>query len=78
MYPKNCIITFPSIHYALKAEARLKKSGISVKLIPVPRNLSSDCGIALEFSAAEEKKVKEIVLDEDIKIEQIRCNSDKT
>ncbi len=42
------IITFPSIHDALKAEKHCRKAGFKVKLIPVPRHISSNCGMALE------------------------------
>ena len=34
---------------ALRGEKILQQAGLTVKLIPVPRELSSDCGIALRF-----------------------------
>lgn len=34
---------------ALRAEKILRNIGLEVKLIPTPRELSSDCGIALKF-----------------------------
>ena len=33
----------------MQAEAVLKRGGLEVKLIPTPRELSSDCGVALRF-----------------------------
>jgi len=41
------IFIFDSIHYVLKAEKALKKENIPCELIPVPREISSDCGMAL-------------------------------
>jgi hypothetical protein len=33
----------------MKAEKLLLKKGVSIKLIPVPREFSSDCGLSLRF-----------------------------
>ncbi len=55
------VILFYSVQGALKAEKILKKEGIPYKLIPVPRHLSSDCGIALKFEAEEEERIKELL-----------------
>ncbi|AEH44957.1 hypothetical protein Thein_1086 [Thermodesulfatator indicus DSM 15286] len=43
------ILLFPSIHYVLKAEKILKKEGVNLDLVPVPKEISSDCGMALEI-----------------------------
>lgn len=43
------VILFVSVSHALKAEKILKGEGIPFKLIPVPRHLSSDCGVCLRF-----------------------------
>jgi hypothetical protein len=42
----------------MQAEKVLKKAGFSVKLIPVPRQFSSDCGISLRFDWSDYDKVK--------------------
>ncbi len=41
------VFIFDSIHYVLKAEKALKKEGVSCELVPVPREISSDCGMAV-------------------------------
>ena len=41
------VLTFPSSHYALKAEKTCKDAGICVALIPLPRDISADCGVSL-------------------------------
>jgi len=66
-----CVITFHSTYYALKAEDIFKKSGVKVKLIPVPRSLSSNCGICLEFSCREKEKILNLVKIHKIKTEKI-------
>ena len=44
---------------ALRGEKILQQAGLTVKLIPVPRELSSDCGIALRFLWEEREAVEE-------------------
>lgn len=41
------VFLFESTQGAIKAERALFRAGLSVKLIPTPRQLSSDCGTAL-------------------------------
>jgi hypothetical protein len=43
------VVLFLSVQHALRAEKLLKEAGIPCKLIPVPRHLSSDCGVCLRF-----------------------------
>ncbi len=40
----------------MKAEKILKGKGIKVDLTPVPREISSDCGVAIELPAECEKE----------------------
>ena len=42
-------ILVPSTSYALRAEKILHMAGIACKLIPVPRSLSSDCGVCVRI-----------------------------
>jgi hypothetical protein len=51
------VVLFQSISGALRAEKLLKKEGIAYKLIPVPRHLSSDCGVCVRFSSHDESLV---------------------
>ena len=43
------VIIVYSTSYALRTEKILKQSGIPCKLIPVPRHLSSDCGVCVRI-----------------------------
>lgn len=52
-----CVLTFHTTHYALNTEKVLKERNIPVKLMPVPRQVSSSCGIAAEFPCEEKEKV---------------------
>ena len=46
----QCLFVFSSVHQVMKAEKILKAGGYRVDLIPMPREISSDCGVAVELS----------------------------
>ncbi len=46
---KYGVVLFYTTSSAMRAEKLLAKEGYTVRLIPVPREFSSDCGIALRF-----------------------------
>ncbi len=46
--PVTVILVY-STSYALRAEKALLGAGIACKLIPVPRHLSSDCGVCVQI-----------------------------
>lgn len=46
------VVLFHTTTSALRGEKALKKAGFPVKLIPTPRELSSDCGFVIEFHNA--------------------------
>ena len=43
-------LLFTTIHDVLKAEKRLKSGKVDVEVVPVPRSLSSDCGVCIKSS----------------------------
>lgn len=51
------IILFDSIHDVLGAERLFKERGIPVDLIPTPRTLSADCGMAIAFGGGDRDAV---------------------
>lgn len=57
------VVLFLSVSHALRAEKLLKEAGIPCKLIPVPRHLSSDCGVCLRFEPALRTRVEAALKD---------------
>lgn len=43
------VMIFRGTHQVLSAEKALKGGGVPVRLIPVPRRLTSDCGLAVRL-----------------------------
>jgi len=65
------VILVYSTSYALRAEKVLAKAGISCKLIPVPRHLSSDCGVCVRIDQANRERVLQELEDARVEIEGI-------
>jgi len=49
----HCVAVLQSIHHVIKGEQILKRAGLQIDVIPIPRDISSDCGMALEFSCSD-------------------------
>lgn len=45
------LAVFNSAHRVMKAETILKKCALPILLIPAPRALSTDCGLAIRYSS---------------------------
>jgi hypothetical protein len=62
-HPPYAVVLFSSTAHALMAEKITKKQGFPCKLVPVPRHLSSDCGICLRFNAGDRAVVEATLQD---------------
>jgi hypothetical protein len=65
------VMLFKAVSYVLKAEKILKKEGLPHKLIPVPKNISSDCGICLRFEPEMRERIEAALLNK-VEIEETR------
>ena len=65
------VVIFYSTSAAIRAESLAKRNKLMVKLIPVPRNLSSDCGICLQFNNEDKQRMKEILVERKIEYDDI-------
>lgn len=63
MADDEAIILFYTMTEVFKAEKALKRRGIEVKIVPVPRELSSDCGISVSIAAQEREQARQILDD---------------
>jgi len=62
--PAYCVVLFKSVHHALRAEKVLKERGIPNKVIPVPRHISSDCGVCIRFACELQARVEDALAGE--------------
>ena len=62
------VVLFHSTAHAIRAEKVLVQSGFEIKMIPTPRQLSSDCGMALRFDRQEERGVAKALKGKNVPI----------
>ena len=65
------VITFFGSHHALRAESVLKKAGFPVRLIPGPREISPNCGVALRFSYDRREEALSLLEASSVQIEAV-------
>ncbi len=54
------LLTFDGIHDVIKAETVLLERGVACDLVPTPRALSSDCGMAIECRLSDRVCLQEL------------------
>ncbi len=65
------VAIFHSIHRVMKAEKILKKAKMKMLLIPVPRQLTSDCGLAIRYAEKDRVQIEEILSRENLSPEEL-------
>jgi hypothetical protein len=65
------VILVASTNRALRAEKILKDSGLSCSLIPVPRTLSSDCGVCVRIERADRARAEEAMAAAGLSFDEI-------
>lgn len=55
------VVLFYTTSSVMQAEKLLITEGYSIKLIPTPRQFSSDCGIALRFDWNYSKEIRSVL-----------------
>ena len=53
----TCVFVLFSIHDVMKAEKILREAEIAFDTIPVPKEISSDCGMAIMTGIGEKERV---------------------
>lgn len=65
------VAIFNSVHRVMKAEKILKERRLPILLIPAPRSLSSDCGLAIRYAAGNREMVEELLRESVLAPEEI-------
>jgi len=55
-------LVFYSTHHLLRAEKALRGANLVCRLVPIPRQITSDCGMAVSFAEEDLERVQ-ILLD---------------
>jgi hypothetical protein len=62
----SLFILFRSIHDVMKAEKALKANGVWCDLVPVPKRISTACGMALQIHEDDMRKCSLLASDSDV------------
>ena len=65
------VVTFYSSHHAIQAETVLKAANFEVLLIPGPKEISPNCGVALQCNYEERESVLATLKEKSVKYEAI-------
>jgi Putative Se/S carrier protein-like len=72
------LISFFASYHAMRAETVLTRSGLTAQLIPGPKELSPNCGVALRFSYAQREQVLVILADKGVRIDGLHVYRPRT
>ena len=65
------LITFFASHHAIRGEKMLRKEGLETELVPGPKELSPNCGVALRFEYAEKDRALTILADKKVEVDEV-------
>ncbi len=68
---RDTVLIFHSIHRVMRAEKLLKQAGLDVRLVPVPRQLSSDCGLSLAIHGRDRQAADAVLVREGCRPEEV-------
>ena len=72
------LISFFASHYAIRADAIMKRHHLSARLIPGPRELSPNCGVALRFQYADRGSVLPLLASHNVQIDGVHVYTPRT
>lgn len=67
-------ITFKSVAYAMKFESAFKSYEVKIKIIPVPRSISTSCGLCIRFNIENLERIETIIKEEKLEYSHIHTD----
>jgi hypothetical protein len=65
------VVSFYASEHAMRAERTLQRADLHARLVPGPREVSPNCGVAVAFDWKEEPQVEQALQDAKIRFEAI-------
>ena len=53
-----CLITADSTHQIMKLEKLILENNIKVRIIPVPKEITANCGLSIKFDISNLEEIK--------------------
>ncbi len=65
------LLTFFASHHAIRADKTLRRAGLEALLIPGPKQLSPNCGVAVRFEYAREQEVLAVLEEKRVQVDEV-------
>jgi hypothetical protein len=65
------VVSFYASEHAMRSERVLERAGLPARLVPGPREVSPNCGVAVAFDWEQEREVERALEDAKIRYEAI-------
>lgn len=65
------LVTFQSTSHAIRFEKAMRESGYEPFSIPVPREISTSCGIAVRFTGIDANFINGTLKDSDLQFDKL-------
>ncbi|MHC4713011.1 MAG: DUF3343 domain-containing protein [Planctomycetota bacterium] len=72
MRDEVCIVTFPTTFAALRAERAAGEAGLAVRMVPVPREISSDCNMGMEASVKDMQALRSLLTSRGVECDFVK------
>lgn len=71
--PMDGLISFYASHHALRADKVLRSASYTVALVPGPREVSPNCGVALRFVYEQATAVEALLIEQRVQFEALHA-----
>jgi hypothetical protein len=68
---EHTVILLYATSHAIRAEKILKQANILPKMIPVPRHLSSSCGVCIRIARSDREAAQQALQQANVEIESV-------
>jgi len=65
------VVSFFASEHAMRSERMLQRAGLEARLVPGPREVSPNCGVAVAFVWEQEPEVERTLTESKIRFEAI-------
>ena len=65
------VVSFFASEHAMRSERVLQRAGLPARLVPGPREVSPNCGVAVAIRWEDEPKVEELLKESKVRYEAI-------
>ena len=65
------VVSFFASEHAMRAERLLQRAGLTARLVPGPREVSPNCGVAVAFAWEQEPEVEHALAGAKVRYEAI-------